>query len=287
MTWTKLSDDYSDDCWTLSDAAFRLHTEALVWSNRKLLDCVIPADDLRRFAKNPEAAPELVDVGWWVLTDDGFYVIRHHATYQRTREAVLNQQSANATNGAKGGRPRKPGRERHGTPRPSETESLSESETERDGTGRDWTGLDVEASTSARDDDSEHDSWSSSFAPDDDAPDLEALARDGWATPSPEHVAPPPAPAPPSPDDGPPEFAHIRAAAAALGSTFSRRESERPAPVVPPAEPGGHRLGLRPGHLRMTADTRAAAADPGYCPRCGMTLPRHTRSCPTRKDAAQ
>ncbi len=199
MTWTKLSDDYSDDCWTLSDAAFRLHTEALVWSNRKLLDCVIPADDLRRFAKNPEAAPELVDVGWWVLTDDGFYVIRHHATYQRTREAVLNQQSANATNGAKGGRPRKPGRERHGTPRPSETESLSESETERDGTGRDWTGLDVEASTSARDDDdSEPDSWSSSFAPDDDAPDLEALARDGWATPSaPEHAAPPVA-APPS-----------------------------------------------------------------------------------------
>lgn len=249
MTWTKLSDDYSDDCWTLSDAAFRLHTEALVWSNRKLLDCVIPADDLRRFAKNPEAAPELVNVGWWVLTDDGFYVIRHHATYQRTREAVLNQQSANATNGAKGGRPRKPGRERHGTPRPSETESLSESETERDGTGRDWTGLDVEASTSARDDDdSEPDSWSSSFAPDDDAPDLEALARDGWATPSaPEHAAPPPAPAPPSPDDGPPEFAHIRAAAAALGSTFSRRESERPAPVVPPAYPGGTGWDFDPG----------------------------------------
>ncbi len=29
MTWTKLSDDFSDDCWTLSDQAFRLHTEGL------------------------------------------------------------------------------------------------------------------------------------------------------------------------------------------------------------------------------------------------------------------
>ena len=278
MTWTKLSDDYSDDCWTLSDAAFRLHTEALVWSNRKLLDCVIPADDLRRFAKNPEAAPELVNVGWWVLTDDGFYVIRHHATYQRTREAVLNQQSTNATNGAKGGRPRKPGRERHGTPPPSETESLSESETETDGTGRDWTGLDVEASTSARDDDSEHDSWSSSFDPepapeDDDGPtpeDLAAPARDGWVTPS--------APVAPPPDDGPPEFAHIRAAAAALGSTLGRRAGESAGPVVPPAYAGGRAGTLTP------MPTEQVAADPGYCPRCGMTLPRHTRSCPTRKD---
>lgn len=25
MTWTKLSDDFSDDCWRLSDAAWRLH----------------------------------------------------------------------------------------------------------------------------------------------------------------------------------------------------------------------------------------------------------------------
>ncbi|MGC7224587.1 hypothetical protein RBA13_22790, partial [Mycobacteroides abscessus subsp. massiliense] len=42
MTWTKLSDDYGDDCWRLSDAAFRTHTEGLCWSNRKLLDLVIP-----------------------------------------------------------------------------------------------------------------------------------------------------------------------------------------------------------------------------------------------------
>lgn len=139
MTWTKLSDDFSDDCWSLSDKAFRLHTEALIWSNRKLLDCVIPEDDLRRFAKNPEAAPELLGIGWWTKTDDGFYIIRHHATYQRTREAVVNQQSVNQANGKRGGRPRKPGRELANTiNQPTETESLTETETERDRTGQDW-----------------------------------------------------------------------------------------------------------------------------------------------------
>ncbi len=106
MSWAKLSDDFADDCWGLSDAALRLHVEGLTWSARKLLDCRIPHDDLRRFAKCPEAVQELVDVGWW-SDDGGHYVIRHHANYQRTREEVLKQQAANAANGKRGGRPRR------------------------------------------------------------------------------------------------------------------------------------------------------------------------------------
>lgn len=137
MTWTKLSDDYADDCDGLSDAAFRLHTEALVWSNRKLLDCRLPKERLERFTSRPEAATELVNAGWW--SDEGTtYVIRHHALYQRTREDVLRQQEANRNNGRLGGRPRRPAREQALT---SETQSVSDSAshstTQRDGTGRD------------------------------------------------------------------------------------------------------------------------------------------------------
>lgn len=127
MTWSKFSDDFSDDCWTLSDRAFRLHVEGLVWNSRKLLDLRIPKDDLRRFAKHPDVVDELLAVGWW--SDDGdAYVIRHHGDYQRTREQVLAQQSANASNGKKGGRPRKVPREIAEMPSSSsETQSVSQS----------------------------------------------------------------------------------------------------------------------------------------------------------------
>src|SRR5271166_4065258 len=93
MTWTKLSDDFSDDCWRLSDAAWRLHVEGLLWSNRKLLDLRLDKDEMRLWAKHPEAAPELLACGWW--RDDGdAYVIIHHACYQRPSEAVLARQEA-------------------------------------------------------------------------------------------------------------------------------------------------------------------------------------------------
>lgn len=143
MTWTKLSDDFGDDCWVLSDKAFRLHVEGLGWSNRKLLDCVVSKADVRRFAKHPEAAGELVASGWW--SDEGaYYKIRHHAGYQRLREQVIAQQEANQQNGRKGGRPRK-AKPEPPTPQEthSETQSLSESETQRDGTGRAKTGNEV------------------------------------------------------------------------------------------------------------------------------------------------
>jgi len=132
VTWTKLSDDFADDCETLSDAAFRLHVEGLCWSNRKLLDCIIPVDHLRRFARDPGSVDELLAVGWWSRIADT-YVIRHQATYQRTREQVVRQQEANAVNGRKGGRPSLP-------KPPGETQSvsdsLSDSQTQGDRTGQ-------------------------------------------------------------------------------------------------------------------------------------------------------
>ena len=140
MTWTKLSDDYSDDCWTLSDAAFRLHTEGLVWSNRKLLDLRLAKNDIRRWATHPDAADELVDAGYW--TDEGdHYRIRHHGIYQRTREQVQRQQEANRRNRNSPKHPR-PGRENHHQP-PSDDSSddlSNDSRDERDGTGQDRQG---------------------------------------------------------------------------------------------------------------------------------------------------
>lgn len=106
MTWPKFSDNFPDDCWTLSDAAFRLHAEALCWNGRKLLDCRIPKAELARFAKHPDAADELVAEGYWG-EDGDCYVIRHHAEHQRTREQAIALQERNRANGKRGGRPPK------------------------------------------------------------------------------------------------------------------------------------------------------------------------------------
>jgi hypothetical protein len=143
MTWTRFSDDYSDDCWSLSDQAFRLHTEALVWSNRKLLDCRIPKADVRRFAKCPEAIPELLAAGWWSKDEDG-YILRHHAAYQRDAESVVKQQAVNKANARKRRKPPKPPREvwsASGSLSESISEPLGESHSERDGTGLEGNSL--------------------------------------------------------------------------------------------------------------------------------------------------
>lgn len=134
MTWTKLSDDFTDDCWELSDGAHRLHIDALVWSNRKLLNCRISKKDIARWAKrpHPEFISELVECGWWEDDDDA-YVIIHHSGYQRTREQVLRQQAANRAAGKRSGRER--ARRRGSVP----NDSLNDSLNERDGTGRAWT----------------------------------------------------------------------------------------------------------------------------------------------------
>lgn len=132
MTWTKLSDDFSDESWDLSDAAYRLQVEGLNYANRKLLDGRLPKDDLRRFAKRPEAAAELVRGGWWV--DAGsHYIVRFHLEHQPTRDEVLARRAVSQANGRKGGRARRPGRS--SAPQTDvRTEPGSQDETHRDGT---------------------------------------------------------------------------------------------------------------------------------------------------------
>jgi hypothetical protein len=65
MTWTMLGDEFADQCWKLSNGAWRLHVEGLIWSNRKYLDGRLPKDELGRWVKHPEFVPELLEIGWW------------------------------------------------------------------------------------------------------------------------------------------------------------------------------------------------------------------------------
>lgn len=129
MTWTKLSDDFAEECWSLSDAGFRLLVEMLNYSNRRLMDCLIPKDELRLFAKRPEAVQELI-AGTWIADVEDAYEIRFHSLYQPSRSQVIAIRDRNARNGSKGGRPRKADAETQ-----METQLGSQMETQRDGTG--------------------------------------------------------------------------------------------------------------------------------------------------------
>lgn len=90
MTWTKLSDDFSDQCRDLTDAAFRTHVEGLLWTMRRETGGQISHRDLLRFAEcaDPETAvAELVAVGWWSTTPGGWQ-IQHHMEHQPEPDVI-------------------------------------------------------------------------------------------------------------------------------------------------------------------------------------------------------
>lgn len=98
MTWTKLSDDFPVECRDLSDAAFRTHVEALIWTMLREGNDVVSARDIRRFAESPdsaEAVNELVRGGFWEQLDDGFRVM-HHREHQPTPEEIAARRAKDA-----------------------------------------------------------------------------------------------------------------------------------------------------------------------------------------------
>ena len=111
MSWTKTSDDIPDRLWSLSDAAFRLHSHATVWSNRLLTDGEIPTDRLRvlvpRFRAS--AVVELESAGLWSKTEtgyriDGFLVdqpSQREVKARREYDVIRQQKSAAPTTEAK------------------------------------------------------------------------------------------------------------------------------------------------------------------------------------------
>jgi hypothetical protein len=92
MTWVKLGDDFADDCARveLTDAAFRVHVEALVWTMRRVTGGKIERRDIDRFAETdaPMAAvKELLDVGFWQKTPAGYLVV--HAMADQLEPKVI------------------------------------------------------------------------------------------------------------------------------------------------------------------------------------------------------
>lgn len=87
MAWTRLGDQFTDAARNLSDAAFRLHVESLVWSNRRKLGLKIPKDDLQRFTEvaNPyQATKELIKARWWWEGPDHFEIGLRFAGWQKS-----------------------------------------------------------------------------------------------------------------------------------------------------------------------------------------------------------
>jgi hypothetical protein len=99
MTWTKLGDEFSDDTCDLTDAERITHVDALVWSNKRGLDFLIPKRHLRYFAKSPladEATEGLVAAGLWEDRGDSWYVGVYHPEWQLESTVVKERQQNNA-----------------------------------------------------------------------------------------------------------------------------------------------------------------------------------------------
>lgn len=107
MPWVRFDDTYpvNRKVGGLSDAAFRLHTEAIFWCARELTDGRIARDELKQvsgIARADRHVPELVRRGVWVETDQG-WEIHDYLEYQPTKAKVLADREKKAAAGRKGG----------------------------------------------------------------------------------------------------------------------------------------------------------------------------------------
>lgn len=99
MTWTRLGEEFAYEARDLTDAEFRTHVEALVWSNWRGLDLLVPRRDLRRLAYSPDAeaaADGLVAKGWWEDRGDCWYVGLRFPEWQPKRAAIEQRREASA-----------------------------------------------------------------------------------------------------------------------------------------------------------------------------------------------
>lgn len=96
MTWTKLGDEFSDECANtgLPDSAYRTHVEAIAWLYRvERMDLQIPKRLLPRFVGSEEwaaAVDTLVAIDYWKDRGTAYEVV-HHADV--IRSSIVAQQS--------------------------------------------------------------------------------------------------------------------------------------------------------------------------------------------------
>lgn len=98
MTWLKLSDDYTDRMEFVSDAAFRLHTEALVAVMKRETGPWLSQSRLMRSTTVRDAdraIVELLECGFWRERDGGYELIEH-MEHQPEPEVLAVRRSNNA-----------------------------------------------------------------------------------------------------------------------------------------------------------------------------------------------
>jgi len=89
----------------LTDAAFRLHVEAIFWCARNLTDGFIAQDDLgsvSRYRRPEGYLAELVHRGAWDVVDGGWQ-IHDYLVWQQSRSKVLETREARKKAGHAGG----------------------------------------------------------------------------------------------------------------------------------------------------------------------------------------
>lgn len=107
MPWVRFDDQFPihRKVKGLTDAEFRLHTEAIFWCARNLTDGYVARDELRDvsgISKPERHLTALVSRGLWLETDGG-WIIHDYLTYQPSRSKVLHTREQRAAAGSKGG----------------------------------------------------------------------------------------------------------------------------------------------------------------------------------------
>lgn len=137
--FAKLELDYADHpkIAPLSDAAFRLHVEMILYSRKYETDGVIKnrlanrmalrwdSDVLTELATNDENSPSLIKL------DNGDYLINGYSDVQETKAEIAARRAKNSQNGKLGGRPKKTQSVTEPKTKPG-TQNKAETETETD-----------------------------------------------------------------------------------------------------------------------------------------------------------